>query len=151
MQLVYPAILPAPEPNTGLPPDVLSDFNEAREIAARSPRGAAALLRLCIQKLCIQVGKPGKDLNADIGSLVKDGLDQRIQKALDIVRVVGNEAVHPGKLNIKDDKETVEHLFELVNLITEELISKPAHLSKLYSRLIPESKKEAIRKRDTEK
>ena len=32
----------------------------------------------------------------DIVSMVKRGLEEQVQKALDAVRVIGNNAVHPG-------------------------------------------------------
>ena len=95
-KLVYPADQSGPEPNVDIPDDILKDYQEASTILDLSPRGAAALLRLCIQKICIHLGEDGKDLNTDIGSLVEKGLDQRVQKSLDTVRVVGNESVHPG-------------------------------------------------------
>ncbi len=45
-----------------------------------------------------QLGNPGEDINADIAALVKDGLwADLLQRALDVVRVTGNEAVHPGQ------------------------------------------------------
>ena len=129
--------------------DIRADFEEARTILDLSPRGAAALLRLCIQKLCKQLGKPGKNLN-DIASLVTDGLDAQIQRALDIVRVVGNEAVHPGTMDLKDDRQTAAKLFELVNLIAYDRITRPNTVQALFSGLPPD-KIAAIEKRDRKK
>jgi endogenous inhibitor of DNA gyrase (YacG/DUF329 family) len=143
----YPDCMSRMLPNDDLPDDIKNDFTEAAQILELSPRGAAALLRLCIQKLCAHLGKPGKDINADIKSLVKDGLDPRIQKSLDIVRVVGNSAVHPGSMDIADDHTTASALFRLVNLIVEKTISEPKHVDDFYESL-PESKREAIEKRD---
>eukprot|EP01031_Cornospumella_fuschlensis_P049643 gene49643-60771_t len=82
-------------PNPDLPENVLSIYNEAANIVNSSPRGALALLRLAIQELCINLGESGKDLNKDIGNLVSKGLLPDVQKALDVVRVIGNNAVHP--------------------------------------------------------
>jgi len=106
------------------------------------------LLRLCIQKLCKELGAGGENINKDIGGLVKNGLDSRIQKALDVVRVTGNNAVHPGTMDLTDDNELVNKLFKLVNLIVEEMITKPKEIDTLYGAL-PESAKQAIEKRDT--
>jgi hypothetical protein len=97
------------------PDTVKVDFDEARSVFGRSPRSSAALLRLSIQRICIHLGLPGKNLNEDIGKLVAAGLPIEIQQSLDIVRVVGNNQVHPGTLDVRDDPETAEHLFELVN------------------------------------
>lgn len=135
------------EPNSDLPPDILRDYDEARLILDASPRGAAALLRLAIQKLCAQLGEAGKNINDDIASLVKKGLDKRVQQALDIVRVVGNDAVHPGQIDLRDDRGTATKLFGLVNLIAEKMITEPKHVEALYGSL-PEAKRQAIEKRD---
>ena len=63
------------------------------------------------------------------------GLDKRIQQALDVVRVVGNNAVHPGELDIRDDTATAHKLFELINLISDVMISQPKHIGALYEAL----------------
>lgn len=134
--------------NADLPADIRRDFEEAAQIVDLSPCGAAALLRLSIQKLLKEVGCKGEDINVDIGALVAGGLDPRIQKALDIVRVVGNNAVHPGVIDIRDDKPIALKLFELVNLIAETLISVPKHIANTYETVVPETAKKQIEKRD---
>lgn len=134
-------------PNSDLPDDIRQDFEEARSIINRSPRGAAALLRLCVQKLCAHLGESGKNINQDIAGLVKKGLNPRIQKSLDIVRVIGNEAVHPGELDLRDDPDTAAQLAKLVNIIADVMITQPKHIDTLYDSL-PAEKKEQIEKRD---
>lgn len=146
-QMIYPNKTTAPLPNPDLPDHIKTDFEEARQIANLSPKGAAALLRLVIQKLCVHLKEPGKDLNKDIGSLVKKGLPERVQKALDIVRVIGNESVHPGQIDLNDNPATTAKLFELVNIIAEKMITEPKEIDKLFDGL-PDGKKEAIQKRD---
>ena len=128
----------------------VGDFEEARKILADSPRGAAALLRLCVQKICIQLGETGKHIDTDIASLVSKGLSKTIQQALDIVRVVGNESVHPGQMDLTDNEGTARQLFDLVNLIAETRISEPKRIDALYQSL-PESKRQGIENRDNPK
>lgn len=138
-------------PNEDLNQDIQDDYLEARSIVNKSPRGAAALLRLAVQKLCKQLGEPGENINTDIASLVAKGLRGSIQKALDIVRVTGNESVHPGSLDMKDNKEVALELFKLINLIAEVMISEPKRVDEMYSAVIPEEKLQAIEKRDKPK
>ena len=134
-------------PHPDLPEDVKADYTEAREIEAASPRRAAALLRLAIQKLTVALKCTGKDLNKDIGKLVEQGLPAGVQKSLDLVRVIGNNAVHPGQIDIKDDHDTATKLFSLVNFIAEKMIAEPREIEKLYGKL-PESAREQIEDRD---
>jgi hypothetical protein len=145
--LVYPTLSTAPLPNVDLPSDVLTDYNEAREILQRSPRGAAALLRLAIQKLCVYAGGSGKNLNDDIANLAKKGLLLHVRQALDIVRVIGNNAVHPGQIDFNDDPQIASTLFALVNLIAQQMITDPKQAAALYEGL-PAAQREAIEKRD---
>ena len=121
-KLIYPETLSIEPANGDTPDDIKRDYDEARSIAQKSPRGAAALLRLCIQKLCADLAKTKKDLNNDIAFLVKDGLSPNIQQALDVLRVIGNHAVHPGQIDLKDDVETAQQLFTFFNLIVTQMI-----------------------------
>jgi hypothetical protein len=149
-RLVWPMRGEAPLPNPDLPKDIRDDYDEASAILDLSPRGAAALLRLAIQKLCIFLGQKGKNLNKDIGALVKKGLDSKVAKSLDVVRVIGNNAVHPGKVDMKDDRATAEKLFRLLNLIADKMISDPKHVDEFFNSL-PEDARKAILERDAKK
>lgn len=78
---------------------------------------------------------------------MKKGLSPQIQKALDVVRVIGNEAVHPGQIDLRDDRRTAETLFGLLNLIAEKTISEPKQIEQLYANL-PKEKLEGMKARD---
>ena len=135
------------DPNQDLAEEIIGDYEEARAVINESPRAAAALLRLCIQKLCKQLGESGKNINQDIGNLVKKGLNPLVQQSLDIVRVIGNEAVHPGVMDLIDNRDTALRLLELVNSIAEQMISHPNKVGDLYNQL-PKDKRAEIEKRD---
>lgn len=145
--LVHPHERLGPLPNSDLPSNIQTDFEEARSIVNVSPRGAAALLRLCVQKLCAHLGEGGRNIDTDIANLVKKGLNPVIQQSLDIVRVVGNESVHPGTLDLRDDQETAIQLLRLINAIGEQMISHPKAVKEMYEKL-PEAKRKAIEARD---
>jgi hypothetical protein len=132
-----------PPPNGDLSPDALGDYEEARSILELSPRGAAALLRLAVEKICVELKAQGKDINERIAYLVGGGLPEAVQQALDAVRVIGNEAVHPGTLDLRDDRDTALRLFDLVNFIAEDRITRPKRVTAMYDK-IPDSKKQGI-------
>jgi len=146
-KIVFPPTRTGAAPNQDLSDDITTDFEEARSILELSPRGAAALLRLCIQKLCKELGEPGKHLDTDIASLVAKGLDPLVEQSLDAVRVIGNEAVHPGELDLKDDHDTATRLFDLVNAIADQMISHPKKVKEIYGKISP-GKQEAIEQRN---
>lgn len=138
----------AEEANSDMPDAVKQLYNEAGLIYNKSPRAACALLRLAIDKLCNELGETDRDINKNIGALVKKGLPQSVQQALDIVRVVGNKAVHPGQIAFDvDDKNTAIALMKLVNMITERMISEPKEIKNMFEQL-PDSVKNSIEKRD---
>lgn len=146
-KLLYPKTRTAPPPNPDLSDEIKRVYEEAAGIAQESPKGAAALLRLSIQMLCVELGEEGENINKDIRSLVGKGLPVEIQQALDVVRVIGNNAVHPGEIDVDDQPDTVAALFTLINVIADRMITHPKQIAGLYGGL-PESVRNAIVKRD---
>jgi hypothetical protein len=142
--LLHPAVGVAPPPNPDLPAQVKELYEEAAAIAEKSPRGAAALLRLAIHHLTLALGGWGKNINADIGILVSRGLPASVQQALNIVRVVGNNAVAPGQIDA-DDAAVVRELFTLTNLIAEYMITMPGRVNHLFGQLPTETRSAAPR------
>lgn len=145
--MIIPAEAPVAPPHPDMPKSIVEEYQEARSIFARSPRAAVALLRLAIQKLMVELGEKGENINADIKALVSKGLPVQIQQAFDYCRVIGNNAVHPGEINLNDTPEMGQHLFNMLNFIVEDRITRPKHIASLYLQL-PEEARNAIEKRD---
>lgn len=146
--LIFPsANSEVPVPNSDMPDDVKEIYQEAGEVLITSPRASAALSRLAIEKLVNHLGAEGKDLNKQIGNLVSKGMPIKIQQMLDSVRVIGNNAIHPGQIDLKDNKELALSLLHFVNLIVDSQISQPKKIDEIYDSL-PESYKKAIKNRD---
>lgn len=146
-KIIFPTNSLVEPANTDLPEDIIKDYNEAADVFNLSPRSSAALLRLAIQKLCKFLGEAGENINLDIKNLVKKGLPPKVQEALDSVRVIGNDSVHPGELNVNDNREIAAQLFKLVNFIATKMISEPKEIDDIYNSL-PENKLKGIEERD---
>lgn len=63
------------------------------------------------------------------------------------MRVIRNDAVHPGTIDLRDDLETVNKLFRLVNFIAYKTITEPAEVDAIYNGL-PADKLAGIARRD---
>jgi hypothetical protein len=133
-QLVWPT-RHNPEPELDAVRNERREYVEASQILEASPRGAAALLRLTIEKLCKELGVSGEGLKDEIPIFVRQHVDARVQKALDAARLIESNAMHRGQIDIEDDRATAESLSGLVNLICEKMIMEPTHLQALYTRL----------------
>lgn len=72
----------------------------------------------------------------------------RVQKAMNSLRVIGNDAVHPGVIDFegRDDKAVSLPLFKIINFIVAETLDSDDMIEDLYS-LLPEKVKEGIEKR----
>jgi hypothetical protein len=98
-------------------PDLVAeDFEEAATILDKSPRGAAALIHLSIQTL---MQENGKQLDDEIASLISKGLQVEIQDAMDVLQELGNNWVHSGQIDSKEDKATATRIFALLKMIVE--------------------------------
>lgn len=142
----WPVSTIGPMAHEHMPESVRAIYNEARDVGARSPRSAGALLRLALQVLIGELST-NDNLNAAIGELVADGMPARIQKAMDLLRIIGNNAVHPGLISLDDDPQMVAALFALLNLVVEDRIAQPAQIDDLYNAM-PTGAIEAIERRD---
>lgn len=145
--IIYPRISVAPFAHDDMPEEVKEIYNEARNISDISPRASSALLRLAVEKLLPLVGAEGKSINDMIHDLVKKGLSRDIQMALDGLRVIGNEYIHPGKIEIQENNDITMGLFKVLNIIVENLITHKKDIQELYD-FLPNDKKQWIEARD---
>lgn len=136
----------APVPHEDMPDSVLAVYQEAANVSQFSPRAAIALFRLALENLVHELGAEGRDINAQIGDLVRKGLSPLIQQSLDSLRVIGNEAVHIGTVDVTNS-QTCSSLFGLLNVIVEQMITVPKNIGSVYA-MLPQSKVDGIQKRD---
>ena len=148
-KMIYPNSYTVSLPNNDLNEEIKKIYDEAASIANLSPRAACALLRLAVQMLLKQLGEKGDNINEDIKNMVaKEKISPKIQKALDFLRVTGNHAVHPGQIDFDEAADTLS-LFDWINIIADDLITKPKRINEAFNSL-PKKDKESIKKRDKE-
>ncbi len=145
--MILPRVISVEQPNPDLSDDIKELYNEAATILQDSPRAAAALLRLALQLLLKELGGKGKNIDDDIATIVSGGVDAQVQKAMDILRVFGNNGVHPGEINLNEKSELVTKMFQLVNFVADKMITQKKELDKLFDGL-PVTVKQQIAKRD---
>ena len=133
-QLVWPRGAEGSEPKLHAAPDVRRDYEAASQTLEASPRGAAELLRVAIQKLCKELGGSGESPKDDLASFVHEDVDARVQKVLEAMRIIESNAVRPAEIGVGDNRATAETL-SVVNLICEKMIMEPRHLQALYTKL----------------
>lgn len=146
-RMIEPRSSSAPRPHVDMPQDVKGDYEEARAIVMDSPRGACALLRLATQKLADDLVEGSASLDQKIATLVSEGVASQVAQALDALRVVGNNAVHPLEMNLDDDVGTASALFECLNVIVEDRVARPRRIGRVFEKL-PEGARAAITRRD---
>lgn len=141
--MIFPSECIAPKAEEDMPESIKADYEEARLVFSHSPRAAAALLRLCVQKLCEELlGKQGK-IHNQIGELIELGFPARMLRAFDTIRIFGNESVHPGTINLNDRPEVALALFTLLNIAVRHCITEERELAAIRA-LTPEHKRRDI-------
>ncbi|MEV0716557.1 DUF4145 domain-containing protein [Asanoa sp. NPDC050611] len=145
--MVYPLGSMGERASDDMPDEVRAVYEEARRVAALSRRSSAALLRLALQMLVDGLEPGAGSLNTKIGRLVERGLHPQTAQAMDVLRVVGNNAVHPGQIDLDDDPTLLPGLFRLTNVVIDQMISVPKHAESLFSAL-PQGARDQIAQRD---
>ena len=147
-ELIYPTNATASLPHDDMPEDVKQDYLEARDITNRSPRAAAALLRLALEKLLSHLRSKKGGINEAIGDLVQQGkISGDVTRVADVLRIIGNDSVHPGKMDDGDRAEITSKLFEFLNFFVYETITRPKEIESMYS-MLPEGALKGVEKRD---
>lgn len=146
-EMIYPGERFGPQPHEDMPGSVRALYEEAREVGTVSKRSAAALLRLALQILIDEIEPGSGSINDKVAALVRSGLDPQVQQAMDTVRIVGNNAVHPGQIDLDDEPEWVPVLFVLLNLIVEQVVSRPRQVADLFAAL-PATAQAQVARRD---
>lgn len=144
-KMIYPVTISIADPNPDMNDNVKNFYNEARAVYPHSKRAAAALLRLSLQFLCKQLGATEDNPNKAIDELVKKGLNPAVKKPLDAVRIIGNNAVHPGQIDIDEDID-ISIVFNLINYIARVEITDKKELEELIA-IFPEKDQKAIANR----
>jgi hypothetical protein len=146
--MVFPGMRTAPQPSPDMPVKVRDYYEEAAGILERSPKGAAALLRLAIELIAIELGATQNTLDQKIGHLVGMGLPPMIKEAMDAVRATGGNAVHPGHIDLDDNRDIAASMFPLVNIVVDRLLTEPKQVQAIYDKVLTTGQKQHVEKRD---
>lgn len=147
-RMVHPPLRMGPPPHDDAPGSVKELYREAQAVAGASPRAAAVLLRVALERLMSEAGSSGKTLNDAIGDYVAaGGVPAELQQAMDTVRITGNDAAHPEELRLDDTAGGVAALFEIVNELVDRLVGFKARMARIYENLDP-AKLDQVKRRD---
>lgn len=143
--LIFPQSSKISAPSPDMPGEVRDLYNEAREVMSVSRRAGAALARATLERLLKVIdpeAPPRAKLDARIERVLPD-LSSSLGQMLTIIRHVGNKALHveeePDKavVLVMDEEQTeiVELIFESINDLVDERITKPNTTSRLLGLL----------------
>ena len=141
--MLLPRQMTVPEPSEDVPQKIKKIYIEAGKVLIDSARASGALMRLALEQLLQEINKNDLKLNENVKKLMEIGVPDQLIKALTILRVNGNDIMHTGEIKILQKKEDVLYLFELFNMIVEELITRPKRLNESYGK-IPETIRKQI-------
>lgn len=140
--LIYPAASPAPIPSEDMPSEVRELYDEASAVAAVSRRAGAAFARATLErllKLLDPAAPSGSKLDEYIARVIPR-VNAATGKLLTLIRHVGNKSLHVEDtpddaivlLLTDEDVELLGVLFQTINDVIEELITRPNQAAMLY-------------------
>ena len=137
--MIYPIDSNVSKPNGDMPDNVKSVYYEAKSVLNISPKSACALLRLALEMLLNELDIGGRTLNDKINNYCNDfDSNNRLIKAFHLLRIVGNEAVHPGVIDINDNEDIARAMFEILNEIVDETITKKDKMDAIFEYITKE-------------
>jgi hypothetical protein len=104
--------------------EVSEDFEEAAAILNKYPRAAAALIRICIQNMMPLLKQTGKNLDENISSLLRKGLEVQIQQAMDVLQVIRRNPGQENHVDLRDETAIATRMFESLKEILERRMLK---------------------------
>jgi len=142
--MIYPSSGTVPVPHPDMPADARGLYEEAREVLGISRRAGTALARASLERL-LKTLDP-QDGNPDLATRiarVAPRLPESLGQMLTIIRVAGNQSLHvpdqPGELLVlvldPEETEVVELMFEAINELVEQLVTRPAKALSHFERL----------------
>ena len=119
-----------------MPQNIKDLYIEASSVFELSPRSSLAIIRLALDLLCIELGADNKDsLYNKVEWLYNENvINSEIKELAHGVRGLGNDAVHPRNIDDQIDKNDAELVFELLNIIVEEKITKANRKNELVNK-----------------
>ena len=140
--LTYPVQSPAPLPSEDMPPAVRELYEEASAVAAVSKRAGAALARATLERLLKALDRdaPKKSRLDDYIARVIPNVNVATGKLLTLIRHVGNKSLHVEEipddaivlLLNDDDAQLLGVIFQTINDVVDELITRPKQVALLY-------------------
>ncbi len=145
-EMIYPGERFGPQPHEDMPGSVRALYEEAREVGTVSKRSAAALLRLALQILIDEIEPGSGSINDKIAALVRRGLDPQVQQRWTPCGSWATTQSTPGRLTLMMSL-WVPALFVLLNLIVEQVVSRPRQVADLFAAL-PATAQAQVARRD---
>ncbi|WP_436867355.1 DUF4145 domain-containing protein [Mammaliicoccus sciuri] len=123
---IHPTTSNIKEPNKDMPINIKDLYNEASSVFELSPRSSLAIIRLALDLLCIELGaKENDNLFNKVEWLYNENvIDSELKELAHGVRGLGNGAVHPRNIDEEINKDDAIIVFELMNIIVQEKITK---------------------------
>ncbi|MFP4875019.1 DUF4145 domain-containing protein [Mammaliicoccus sciuri] len=133
---IHPTTSSIKEPNNDMPKNIKDLYNEASSVFESSPRSSLAIIRLALDLLCIKLGAKEQDnLFNKVEWLYNENvIDAELKELAHGVRGLGNGAVHPRNIDEEINKDDAIIVFELLNIIVEEKITKENRKNELVNR-----------------